>query len=48
MFHRYEQVFGDLGVSTELAELHQEFVVVPADMASTILCLFAKHIIITA
>ena len=44
MSRRHESVFDDPDVAAELAEIHEKFVVVPADKASDI-CLFAKHTI---
>ena len=34
MSHRHESVFDDPDVAAELAEIHEKFVVVPADKAS--------------
>ena len=45
MSRRHESVFDDQDVAAELAEIHEKFVVVPDDKASTTLCLFAKHAI---
>ena len=45
MSRRHESVFDDPDVAAELAEIHEKFVVVPADMSLTVLYLFAKHTI---
>ena len=45
MSRRHESMFDDQDVAAELAEIHEKFVVVPADKASKTLCLFAKHTI---
>ena len=45
MSRRHESVFDDPEVAAELAEIHEKFVVVPAEKASKTLCLFAKHTI---
>ena len=42
MFRRNESVFDDPDVAAELAEIHEQFVVVPADKASNNIVLVCK------
>ena len=45
MSHRHESVFDDPDVAAELAEIHEKFVVVPADKASNNIVFVCKHTI---